>query len=205
MTARDWLVRVVVRRAGLRPGSEGAERVQVLRLAARAALALCARLAGARLGPLTVDERGAPVSTNGWHWSIAHTSDGDSALVAAAVARAPVGVDVERIHRRRDELVARVIDAAEAVLLDSDRALAFTRAWTAKEALLKKQGCGLAELSACKLVVRPEPHVCMLTHRGERHRVEHQRVEGYLAAVCVDGLARIDWTLDEDVREALVT
>lgn len=205
MTARDSLVRAVVRRAEIASGSEGAERVQSLRLAARAALALCARLAGAKLGPLTVDERGAPVATNGWHWSIAHTSDGESALVAAAVARAPVGIDVERIQRRGDDLVARVMDAAEAALLDSDRALAFTRAWTAKEALLKKQGCGLAELSACKLVVRPEPDVCVLTHRGERHRVEHQRVEGYLAAVCVDGAARIDWTLDEDVRKALVS
>jgi 4'-phosphopantetheinyl transferase len=84
--------------------------------------------------------------------SVAHSGD----LVAVAVARAPVGVDVEQLDGRPHplggdgdpEALARlVLSAAEQATLaavpPSGRARAFLVAWTRKEAVTKATGDGL--------------------------------------------------------------
>jgi 4'-phosphopantetheinyl transferase len=84
--------------------------------------------------------------------SVAHSGD----LVAVAVARVPVGVDVEQLDRRPNpmggdggpEALARlVLSAAEQAVLaavpPAGRARAFLVAWTRKEAVTKATGDGL--------------------------------------------------------------
>jgi 4'-phosphopantetheinyl transferase len=107
--------------------------------------------------------------------SVAHSGD----LVAVAVARAPVGVDVEQLDGRPRQLgggdpgvLARLVladgeRAALAAVDPSARSRAFLVAWTRKEAVTKAKGDGLrvpfsrvvvaAAAEAARLVAWPYP------------------------------------------------
>ncbi len=170
----------------------GARRVDAQRARARAAL----ELAFARIGrsPLeaTTNSDGAPVATAGWHWSQSHTRD----CAAAVVSTEPVGIDVEPIELRRAVQLPNVVSAAERKVLGEIDALLFTRLWTAKEAVLKRTGVGLAELSDCRVIKVLDATHMWLTHRGVEHRVEQSIRRGFVVSVAA-GLAaeaELDWT-----------
>ena len=59
-------------------------------------------------------------------------------MAATTVHRAPIGIDVEAIAERRMDVVRLVLSPREEALFDGFSWLAFTRAWTAKEAVLKE-------------------------------------------------------------------
>ena len=115
-------------------------------------------LVGDRLGidPATVvvgaDERGRPVlpAEEGWWISVAHSGS----ICVCALARRPVGVDVEVVGAGAgdawavdDLLVRRTCTPAERRALDAsdppDREVALRRAWVRKEAVAKGLGLGL--------------------------------------------------------------
>ncbi|PAP77804.1 4'-phosphopantetheinyl transferase family protein [Rubrivirga marina] len=107
-------------------------------------------LASLRLGvppeavPLGVGADGAP-ELPGLHVSIAHTARADHVAALAAVAGCPVGVDLERVARRRPDLWRRILNADEHALLErlggpTDDVQ--TLLWTLKEAVLKGQRTG---------------------------------------------------------------
>jgi 4'-phosphopantetheinyl transferase len=79
------------------------------------------------------------------HVSISHSGD----WVACAVAGVPVGVDIERIDRRRatSELIEEVCSDEEQRLIrrlpPTRRESFFTELWTLKEAWLKRHGAPL--------------------------------------------------------------
>ncbi len=125
------------------------------------AKAALARYAGLRPADVRFDRtcgqcgepHGKPVLEGGLvDHSVAHSGD----LIAVAVARAPVGVDVEQLDGRRHplggdgdpEALARLAlsPAEQAVLAaipPAGRARAFLVAWTRKEAVTKATGDGL--------------------------------------------------------------
>lgn len=80
------------------------------------------------------------------HVNVSHT---DGLAVLALTRAAPVGVDVERVRDDVNalDLARRYFAPAEAdgiaALPQADRALAFLRLWTRKEAVLKASGRGL--------------------------------------------------------------
>jgi 4'-phosphopantetheinyl transferase len=95
---------------------------------------------------------GKPVAAGlGLDHSVSHSGD----VVAVAVARSPVGVDVEQLDGRArpvgggdPQAVARLVldadeQAALAAVRPSARARAFLVAWTRKEAVTKATGDGL--------------------------------------------------------------
>src|ERR1700730_7006082 len=97
--------------------------------------------------------------------SVTHSGD----LVAVAVARAPVGVDVEQLEGRAHPLggdgdpqaLARLVladgeQAALAAVRPADRARAFLVAWTRKEAVTKATGDGLS-VSFSEVIVAGAP------------------------------------------------
>lgn len=145
---------------------------------------------------------GKPVVAGGGEveHSVAHSGD----LVAVAVARAPVGVDVEQLDGRAHRLGGGDPEAlARLVLADDERAAlaavdpcgrsrAFLVAWTRKEAVTKAKGDGLrvpfgnvvvaAAAEAPRLVAWPYPQapetVSLLDLDAE---------DGYVAALAVIG------------------
>ncbi len=93
---------------------------------------------------LGVAPDGAP-EVAGLHVSIAHTGRGGDVAALAAVAGRPVGVDLERVARRRPDLWTRILRDDERPVLDAlggpgDDAQ--TLLWTLKEAVLKGQRTG---------------------------------------------------------------
>ncbi|MFT7679946.1 MAG: 4'-phosphopantetheinyl transferase [Planctomycetota bacterium] len=132
---------------------------------------------------------GAPAPHGDWYWSISH----DAVRVAAAVYQGPIGVDLERIVLRRQALVERVLKPEEWDLFVGDEALAFTRAWTAKEAVLKAAGVGLAELRKCRVTRVLDEHRLLLSHREQKLLVQQTRFENHVLAVHVPGH---DWEVE---------
>ncbi|MGA2660798.1 MAG: 4'-phosphopantetheinyl transferase superfamily protein [Verrucomicrobiota bacterium] len=87
-------------------------------------------------------------SGSGWHFNLAHSAD---VAVLAVTRSGPVGVDVERIRPLTDvgRLVSRFFspreDAAFRALPEDQKADAFFRLWTRKEAWLKATGEGITQ------------------------------------------------------------
>lgn len=168
------------------------ERVRAQSTSARLALEQARQAAGAP-GPaewtFQKDSDGAPLAYGSWSWTITH----DAWRVAAAVHTGPVGVDLERIAKRRPALVRRVLCSSEQDLFGDDSALTFIRAWTAKEAVLKAAGVGIAELSLCRVQRIVDDEQLVLSHREQECRVLQKRIGEHLLAVHIPGL---DWTVE---------
>ena len=83
----------------------------------------------------------------GLDFNLSHARD--HALIAVARGQ-PLGVDLERIDRKLDahDLAQRFFSRSEAEALDAlpetQRAIAFLRLWTCKEAVLKALGAGIS-------------------------------------------------------------
>lgn len=97
-------------------------------------------------------EHGKPCFSDGDGFlSITHTAAGDLKIWIAVFSESEVGIDAESLGRRVDKAVAiagRYFTEAEtkylAGLPEADRARAFIRLWTMKEAFLKMKGTGIA-------------------------------------------------------------
>jgi 4'-phosphopantetheinyl transferase len=98
---------------------------------------------------LTLTERGRPVlPQEELAFNITHAGD----LVAVAVAKnARVGIDIERVERKVDlmgvgeKILSEEDFARFCALADEEKAAAFFRIWTRKEAYLKATGAGITD------------------------------------------------------------
>jgi 4'-phosphopantetheinyl transferase len=169
----------------------GRERVAEQSRRAREALTVAADALDAVLGPLVKNAEDAPLPANGWHWSLSHGTH----FAAAALARSAVGVDVEWIRPRSQAIVPRVTSREEIDLCGGFSWETFFRVWTAKEAVLKKSGCGILELSRCVLVAVPDGTTLVLRHRERDHLVHQFRREEHVVSVSHDegSHALVDW------------
>jgi 4'-phosphopantetheinyl transferase len=127
---------------------------------------------------------GAPLPVNGTHWSVSHTQG----AAGAAVAPCAVGFDLERARELRSDLARRFLSPAEPEIEP-------LVAWTAKEAVLKKLGLGMAGLSRCTIVARESAERLRLDFDGQRHDVHLAQRGDLHAALSHDGGpdARIEW------------
>ncbi len=115
---------------------------------------------------------GPPLPANGTYWSASHTSG----AAGAAVAPFPVGFDLERERALRPELVARFLSSAEPRIEP-------LVAWTAKEAVLKMLGIGIAGLSRCRIVAQPDEFDVQLSFDGTPHHAYVCRHEDMIATL----------------------
>ncbi|MCP4115478.1 MAG: 4'-phosphopantetheinyl transferase superfamily protein [Desulfobacteraceae bacterium] len=162
---------------------KGRARVEALGRYARQSLRISGERSGFHPGTLLKGEAGEPLSCNGVHWSISHKPD----FVAGVVSHGPAGIDIERVKPVSDSLFNRLLSPEEfACFGGGDRVQAFFRTFTAKEAVLKGQGVGLAGLSMVRVVGAPAPMVTRLDYQGSVCTVEHFWVDGHIASVVRD-------------------
>lgn len=166
------------------------EQVAQQRDYARLALRDCARLCGAPESGWEKNGDGRPCPNDGYYWSVSHKPK----WVAAVIARQPVGIDIEEVRPRPHRLHAALAERCEWELLGDDSWHAFYRLWTAKEAVLKATGVGLAGLSACHLVEIDHGDGITLSMNGTAWRVGQYEHDGYIAAVTC-GTVGVRWRI----------
>lgn len=117
--------------------------ISALEQSAAAELAICASMknSGRPFAPsdYAYKESGQPTIQNG-HISISHTEG----YAACAIAREPVGIDVEREHTFSKAAAKRILSPQEELLRESANAdELLSRIWTVKESFLKMTGEGI--------------------------------------------------------------
>lgn len=168
---------------------KGRDKVASLRKQARLALALSARYSQVTLGPLEKTENGAPIPSNGIYWSLTHKDR----YVAAVTSRSPVGIDIEQIAPVSEGVVRRTAGPAEWDLAPARDLVLFFRYWTAKEAVLKVVGTGLAGLERCRVAAIVDDLHLRLSYEGRLWTVEHHWVaQDHLVTVTSDDVD-IEW------------
>ena len=166
----------------------GPERVVRQREFARRALAVCACRCGIENVEWVKDENGVPQPCAGYHWSVSHKPR----WAAAVIADRPVGIDVEHVKPRREDLFNEVADESEWSAVGGRSWPAFFRIWTAKEAVLKANGVGIGKLSACRVREALGENGLRLDYEGRRWQVRRLLHGDHVAAVTTDG-ETVDW------------
>lgn len=165
---------------------KGREKVTALRRMARKALHLCARYSGVQLGSLEKAENGAPLPSNGVFWSLSHKES----YVAAVTASRPVGIDIEKIEKDRPRLKGlyqRLAGPAEWALAPEVTPTLFYRYWTAKEAVLKAVGTGLAGLTRCHIVKIIDGTRLELSYEGTKWQIaQYRTAENHIVSLTMD-------------------
>jgi 4'-phosphopantetheinyl transferase len=168
----------------------GRAKVLALSRRAREALSLSADKSGLTLTVMDKDSDGVPLPDHGVYWSLTHKS----AFVGAVASDRPIGIDIERIRPVSRDLLQRIADPQEWLLADGqDPNRLFFHYWTAKEAVLKTVGKGMAGLSKCRIVKIVEPLSMVLVYEDRPFLVEHCLFAGHVAAV-VKKVERVCWT-----------
>jgi 4'-phosphopantetheinyl transferase len=171
---------------------ERRQRIRELSRKAREALLTCSRKSGVRLGALAKNENGAPLPFDGNYWSLTHKS----AYVGAVIGPEPMGIDIERIRDISDGLIRKTASKAEWHLAGGEPDSVFFRYWTAKEAVLKATGVGIAGLSRCRVAeIRGDRHL-RLVYAGNDYVVEHFFFDRHVASV-VKNRFRVEWILQK--------
>ena len=192
MSERTKICPVILVNSPSGPSVKGIARVEMQRRRALAALRCSEKESGAQLARIEKNAEDAPVASNGWHWSISHTRD----YSAGVVSRTPIGIDIEPIRVKRLEVVTSVASDDERSMFDEFGPRELVRVWTAKEAVLKKAGVGLLELSSARVVSVPNDTCLVISHRGRRHLAHQWERSGHVAAISSDdeGDLEVHWT-----------
>ena len=169
---------------------KGREKVQALSRLARVALARSCQKSGLCLNALPKNDQGVPLPLDGVYWSVSHKSD----VVGGVAAPLPVGMDLETIRPVSEALLAKVAGDDEWRLIRGNRQRHFFRFWTAKEAVLKAVGKGMAGLSRCRVEAIVDDTRMMLVYDNTRWPVTHFWFEGHVAALTSHD-ADVSWTL----------
>ncbi|MDA8139690.1 MAG: 4'-phosphopantetheinyl transferase superfamily protein [Desulfobacteraceae bacterium] len=164
-------------------------KVEALRRLARLALQRSAQFSGFQMGVLKQAENGAPLPSNGIHWSLSHKN----IYVAAVASWTPVGIDIEQIAPYSEGVARRLAGPSEWALAPEPDIKLFYRYWTAKEAVLKAVGAGLAGLGRCRVEAIPDDFHLRLSFEGRPWTVTHHWIgSDHLVAVTSDAVA-IEW------------
>ena len=169
---------------------KGRAKVACLSRQAREALNISARKSGIVLETLLKKENGAPLPFNGTYWSLSHKSS----YVCAVVARANIGIDIEKIRPVSHALFKKTADEHEWGLATQSAINVFFSYWTAKEAVLKAAAIGLKDLSKCRVVRVADKNSLVINYLDKKWVVEHVFFDGHIASI-VKAAAHIHWTL----------
>ena len=110
-----------------------------------------------QLSTFNYEKNGKPFLENGPFFSISHCKTG----IAVVVDDQPVGIDIESIRRVDPDLIARTMNEAEQALIASSGTpeRVFTRLWTQKEAILKREGTGIMSFEQLQTLSIPDDRI----------------------------------------------
>lgn len=137
-------------------------------------------------------EHGKPCLPGGPQFSISHSRG----LIACAIEREPVGLDIERVREFSPGMIERICTPGEQLLTGGDRGL-LTQLWTCKESYMKLTGRGLSQgLHAAEFIRLGErPEMAGNSARFYSTAIEHAGQE-FRLTLCsyVPGDFRTEWT-----------
>ncbi len=168
----------------------GREKVVALSACARQALQLSADRSGIALGELQKDSDDIPLPFGEYHWSVSHKPK----YVAAVAGRGRIGIDVEEIEPRRENIFSYVASDEEWELFGGKSWDSLYRCWTAKEAVVKSTGAGLAGLKSCRVDAVLDAASISLSFKGHPYRIAQMRVDGHIVSV-LKGDNLVEWVL----------
>lgn len=175
------------------PSISGKEKVVWIRDASREALKICALRIGVKLKKLKKNSKGAPIPFDGIYWSVSHKPR----FAAAVLGKYPMGIDIEEIKPRSDAVFRKVISEEEESLRGQEEMLQyFFRVWTAKEAVLKAEGVGLAGLSKCRVCRVNDEAAMQMDYEGKPYHVVQTFFKKHVASVVTNGES-VEWVFQE--------
>jgi len=157
----------------------GREKVAALSNCARQALRLSAERIGIALGELRKDDDDVPLPFGGYHWSVSHKPK----YVAAVIGQGSIGIDIEEIGPRKENIFGYVASADEWRLFGGESWDSLCRCWTAKEAVLKSTGTGLAGLKSCRVADVQDNANISLSFEGRLYQVAQMRLDGHIVSI----------------------
>ncbi|MFO7752371.1 MAG: 4'-phosphopantetheinyl transferase superfamily protein [Desulfobacteraceae bacterium] len=170
----------------------GKERAAALSSFSRKSVWISGEKAGLAPCRLETGEKGEPLCSNGVYWSVSHKPD----YVAGVVSGTPAGIDVEKIKPVSGPLFDRILSVSEKKMFPADSPeRIFFRGFTAKEAVLKCNGTGLAGLGRVKVTGVDGSCSMRLEYNGREFRVENMYFDCHIASV-VKGADPVDWQLE---------
>ena len=169
---------------------KGRELVRCLSSLARNALELSAEKCQLRLGELKKDDQGVPLPFDGHYWSLTHKPK----YVGAVISLQKTGIDIEEVRSMSDPMFQRVASGREWQLGGGRSESLFFRFWTAKEAVLKAEGVGMAGLSNCVVTRLSGPQYLEITYQQKKYLIEHVYFNGHIASVVKNKLES-QWTI----------
>jgi len=169
---------------------KGRELVRCLSSLARNALELSAEKCQLRLGELKKDDQGVPLPFDGHYWSLTHKPK----YVGAVISLQKTGIDIEEIRSMSDPMFQRVASDREWQLGGGRSETLFFRFWTAKEAVLKAEGVGMAGLSNCVITRLSGRQYLEIAYQQKKYLIEHVYFNGHIASVVKNKLES-QWTI----------
>ncbi len=192
VTNMDTLFPVILSVPPEKQQLNGREKVVFLSQYARIAAERSAEKTGFRLAEFPKNKKGTPLPVLGYHWSVSHKPE----YVAGVVSRKQIGIDIEKIRPYSTGLEKKVADETEWALYPTDRSELLFRYWTAKEAVLKTMGIGLAGLSSCKIRKNNSKNHMTVQFQDHDYQIAHFAFDNHVAAIVTHDNTRIEWILD---------
>lgn len=192
MRGHDIILYPVITRV---PGSvqalNGRLKVTALSRLARESAADSALKAAYHVRQFKKNGLGVPLACDGIYWSVSHKPG----VVAGVVSKEAIGIDVEQIKDVSAALLERIVSSEERDhFKNPNNQIVFFRAFTAKEAVLKKTGFGLKGLQKTKIVQVTDDKNLVVECLGKKYWVENFYFDSYLASVTRDHFS-VQWTL----------
>ena len=168
---------------------KGREKVSFLSKHARKALEISAKKSHIKLSDLKKDEKGVPLPFNGYYWSLTHKLK----YVAAVIAPAPIGIDIEKIRPCSKALFKKTAHDNEWELSDTDPFILFYRYWTSKESVLKASGTGIRDLSKCRIIQIIDDNHLVIDYRNKEWLIEHFYFDEHITSIVKNDFD-VEWT-----------
>ncbi len=157
----------------------GREKVAALSECARQALRMSADRSSVVLGELQKDADDIPLPFGEYSWSVSHKPK----YVAAVIGHGRTGIDIEEIGPRKENIFGYVASAEEWRLFGGESWDSLYRCWTAKEAVVKSTGAGLAGLKSCRVADVLDDANISLSFEGRLYQVAQMRLDGHIVSI----------------------